>query len=102
MAIKKREPVDQARIEAFGAAADTPPEAPSSVLPPAKTPATVPPSAAGGWPADLPRTFLLRWPDPEMRRELEELAAIEDRTLHKTAVRAMRLGIEALRAQHDA
>ncbi|QRY42345.1 hypothetical protein JVX92_15010 (plasmid) [Microbacterium hominis] len=97
MAIKKRASVDPARIEAFGAAADMPPDAPAAD---ARTAAT--PPSDGGWPADLPRTFLLRWPDPELRRELEEVASLEDRTLHKTAVRAMRLGIEALKAQHGA
>lgn len=102
MAIKKREPVDQARIEAFGAAADLPPDAPAVEARPTKTAAAAAPPSDRGWPADLPRTFLLRWPDPELRRELEEVANLEDRTLHKTAVRAMRLGIEALKAQHGA
>jgi len=102
MAIKKREPVDQARIEAFGAAADVPPEVPAANARPPKAPTAATPASDGGWPADLPRTFLLRWPDPELRRELEEVANLEDRTLHKTAVRAMRLGIEALKAQHGA
>ena len=102
MAIRKREPVDHARIEAFGAAADTPPAAPAADVRPVKAPASATPPSDGGWPADLPRTFLLRWPDPELRRDLEEVANLEDRTLHKTAVRAMRLGIVALKAQHGA
>lgn len=102
MAIKKRASVDPARIEAFGDAADIPPNAPAADPRPAKTPTAATPPSGGGWPADLPRTFLLRWPDPELRRELEEVANLEDRTLHKTAVRAMRLGIEALKAQHGA
>lgn len=102
MAIKKRPSVDPARIEAFGAAADMPPDASAVDVRPANTPTAATPPGEGGWPAGLPRTFLLRWPDPQLRRELEEVANLEDRTLHKTAVRAMRLGIEALKAQHGA
>lgn len=110
MAIKKRGPIDQARIEAFGNAADVPSQptpAAAEPTPAAKAPKTVAPRpdkpAAGEWPEDTPKTFLMRWgSDPELPLLLAEVAKLEDRTLQKTALRALRRGLEAIRADHDA
>ncbi|MDF2917993.1 MAG: hypothetical protein K0S70_2210 [Microbacterium sp.] len=105
MAIKKRGPIDQARIEAFGDAADTPSQ--PDPAPAAKAPRTVAPRpdkpTAGEWPEGTPKTFLVRWgSDPELPPLLAEVAALEDRTMQKTALRALRRGLEAIRAEHDA
>ncbi|MGZ0069707.1 hypothetical protein [Microbacterium arborescens] len=110
MAIKKRAPIDQAAIEAFGNAADAPrQQAPAAVepAPAAKAPKTVAPRpdkpTAGEWPEGTPKTFLLRWgSEPELPPLLAEVAALEDRTMQKTALRALRRGLEAIRAEHDA
>lgn len=101
MAIKKREPIDQARLEAFAAAADTPALQPATATPRpvAAKPAASPESS--GWPSGVPRTFLLRWSAPDMPQELAEIAALEDRSQHKIALKAMRLGLEALRAERS-
>ena len=102
MAIKKRGPIDQARLEEFAAGADTPAVQPAPVASPrpvAPTPAAAP--EASGWPAGVPRTFLLRWNAPDMPQELAEIAALEDRSQHKIALKAMRLGLEALRADRS-
>ena len=86
MAIKKREPIDQARLEAFAAGADTPAVQPATVTPRpvAATPAASP--EPSGWPAGVPRTFLLRWNAPDMPQELAEIAALEDRSQHKLSL----------------
>ncbi|WHE37790.1 hypothetical protein [Microbacterium sp. BDGP8] len=108
MAIKKRAPIDQARIEAFGNAADAPAQsAPAAAEPAAKTPKTAAPRpdkpASGEWPEGTPKTFLVRWgSDPDLPPLLAEVAALEDRTMQKTALRALRRGLEAIRAEHDA
>lgn len=100
MGIKKRAQPDQARIEAFGAAADdpatpTPAAAPTAV--PAKTTAVAAP-----WPVDVPKSMLIRWPDAALAIELAQVAALEDRSQHKTALRALQRGLEILRAEHNA
>lgn len=110
MAIKKRGPIDQARIEAFGNAADAPRQAAAAApepTPAAKAPKTVAARpdepTAGEWPEDTPKTFLLRWgSDPELPPLLAEVAKLEDRTMQKTALRALRRGLEAIRSDHDA
>ncbi len=38
---------------------------------------------------------------PDMPQELAEIAALEDRSQHKIALKAMRLGLEALRTEHS-
>lgn len=121
MAIKKRPPVDLARIEAFGAAADAPAARPAAAPAPATpepaTPRTVPakraprqtpaPSAAraepkpGEWPEDLARSILIRYSAPSLAIDLAEVARLEQRSQHKTALRALERGLEALRADHD-
>ena len=106
MAIKKRPPVDQARIEAFGAAAEQPAGSPQPGTSRTSTVKRQPASrttrkeTAGEWPADVPKTFLIRWSDPALATELAEVSALEDRSQHKTALRALQRGLEALRAEH--
>jgi len=100
MAIKKRPQPDQARIEAFGAAADepvTPTPAPAATAAPTRAAAP-----AGEWPADVPKSMLIRWPDAALATELAQVAALEDRSQHKTALRALQRGLEILRAEHNA
>ncbi|MCK3769160.1 hypothetical protein MZK47_05705 [Microbacterium aerolatum] len=104
MAIKKRPPVDPAAIEAFGAAADVPqaaatptpeaaPEHPREVERAKKV-------AQGEWPEGLAKTLLIRWPDANLALELADVAKLEDRSQHKTALRALQRGLEVLRAEH--
>ncbi|MDZ4234673.1 hypothetical protein [Microbacterium sp. 1P10AE] len=103
MAIKKRPQADPAAIEAFGAAADTPPEAPSPVASAPTPPRQVAPARStqpGEWPADVAKTLLIRWPDATLPSELAEVAGLEDRSQHKTALRALQRGLEVLRAEH--
>ena len=105
MAIKKRPQADPAAIEAFGAAADTPAEAQAPVAavptPPRET-APARTAAPGEWPADVAKTLLIRWPDATLPAELAEVAGLEDRSQHKTALRALQRGLEVLRAEHRA
>ncbi|PPF31239.1 hypothetical protein C5C10_14555 [Rathayibacter sp. AY1A3] len=114
MAIKKRPAVDPAAIERFGDAADAPPAPAAQAATTATTPLAVAKSAgraagtakrpvesAGEWPSGLGRTLLVRWPDPALAKELAEVAALEDRSQHKTALRALQRGLEALRADHQ-
>lgn len=101
MAIKKRTPVDQARIEAFGAAADAPTEnATLAADPPPAVPTTPSKPAVGEWPADVAKTLLIRWPDANLALELAQVSALEDRSQHKTAIRALQRGLDVLRAEH--
>jgi hypothetical protein len=105
MAIKKRPQVDpetEAKIEAFGAAAENP--APTPAPAPAAAPArtTRAASAAARKPAertgDVAKTFLVRWPDDELPLLLAEVSALEDRSQHAVALRALRRGLEAMKA----
>lgn len=102
MAIKKRAQAEQAAIEAFGAAADTPGESAPTVPEPAPQHAATPAPKrlAGEWPANVPKSLLIRWPDARLPVELAEVAALEDRSQHKTALRALQRGLEVLRAEH--
>ncbi|RLK46429.1 hypothetical protein [Microbacterium telephonicum] len=105
MAIKKRTPVDPAKIEAFGAAADAPTQeveapAPAPKAQPASRPAPRA-TSAGEWPEGTSKTFLLRWSkNPELPALLAEVAELEDRTQQKTALRALQRGLEVIRAEH--
>lgn len=102
MAIKKRPQADPAAIEAFGAAADTPPDLPAPHAPAPASRATAPARGArpGQWPADVAKTLLIRWPDANLATELAHVAELEDRSQHKTALRALQRGLEVLRAEH--
>lgn len=127
MAIKRRErpALDSAAIDSFGEAADTPPErqTPSrtaaAALPSApatdasaSSPQTpLPPSIgrqpkaatvrANDWPDDLSKTFLLRYPDPAIPKEIAELAELIGRNKHQTTLLALRRGIDALRREAE-
>lgn len=104
MAIKKRTPAESAAIEAFGEAADTPPASLSRPRPATQgRAALIAPrrgSSAAEWPEGVSKTLLIRYPDAQLAIELAEVAALEDRSQHKTAVRALQRGLEILRAEH--
>lgn len=102
MAIKKRPQADSAAIEAFGAAADAPTEPPKPPAVPDRSPAPVSNAQPGEWPADVAKTLLIRWPDAALPTELAAVAALEDRSQHKTALRALQRGLDVLRAEHRA
>lgn len=109
MAIKRRptpDPATEAAIEAFGDAAERPtettserPAAAKSVaagrIPKKTAAAAVTPAAE--WPTDVARTLLIRYPDLEMPALLTEVARLEERSQHSTAVRALRRGLEVLK-----
>lgn len=123
MAIKRRErpAVDSAAIDEFGDAADAPIEeqapAPGSVeaatidLKQAhvksmallrsvkRTDAVI--AGPGTWPEDLAKSFLLRYPDPSIPLEIEQLQEILGRSKHQTIILALRRGIDALRAETE-
>jgi hypothetical protein len=103
MAIKKRPQVDpetEAKIEAFGAAAESP--APTPAAAPARTTPARTPRTAARKPAErsgeIAKTFLVRWPDDELPLLLAEVSALEDRSQHAVALRALRRGLEAMKA----
>lgn len=54
---------------------------------------------AKGWPAGLAKTLLIRWPNPTLPAELNELATTVDRSQHKTALIALELGLQVLKEQ---
>ena len=112
MAFKKRgetDPEKEAAIEAFGDAAERPSEtepARGTGLPAAKaatrtrTPKKTPPPAAtpaAEWPEDIAKTLLIRYPDLELPTLLAEVARLEERSQHATAVRALRRGLEGMK-----
>lgn len=113
MAIKKRTQQErdrEARIEAFGAAAE------SRSNEPAPTPATEavasaaapttapsgdrPPTPSAGESRTWPKNALVRYPNDELPKLLAEVAALEERTHHATTLRALRRGLEVLRDEH--
>lgn len=112
MAFKKRSESDlekEAAIEAFGDAAERPSvtkPARSSSAPatkpatPTRTPKKVPAPAvtpAAEWPEDIAKTLLIRYPDLELPALLAEVARLEERSQHATAVRALRRGLESMK-----
>lgn len=94
MAIKKRpSPADRAAdIEAFGNAA-LESDSFSRETPISATPSV--PRAANGS-SSVSRQLLVRFPDQDMPRALEELAARDDRSKHYMALAALRIGIAHL------
>lgn len=100
MAIKKRLPVDparEARIEAFGAAAEEPADRVSDPTPVAPTHdrASRPRPAARGK-ADL-KPMLIRFERWE-HELLKEVAELEGRSMHSMAKRALIPALEAIRS----
>lgn len=114
MAIKPRRPQPTAEeIEAFGAAADAAQKPPTTEAPTAPTPSrggdaptpaapvarTVPAATRGQWPVGLARTLTIRYPDPVIPQLLAELAELDDRSQHNTALRALRRGLDELKRE---
>lgn len=106
MAIKKRPQVDpetEAKIEAFGAAAESPAAAPAPAparTAPAKTRRTAARKSAERS-GDIAKTFLIRWPDDELPLLLAEVSVLDDRSQHAVALRALRRGLEAMKTDAD-
>ena len=103
MAIRKRPPVDpatEAKIEAFGAAAESaaasplPPPAEAAAARAAGTATRKPVERAG----EVAKTFLVRWPDDELPLLLAEVSALEERSQHAVVLRALRRGLDAMKA----
>lgn len=98
MAIRKRpsgRKADEAAIEAFASAA----ESDNSVEEPwplHQQPARRGRVPSSGWPDNVARSLLVRYPDPELPALLAEVAALEERSNNATAVRALRRGLEVL------
>jgi hypothetical protein len=107
MAIKKRTQQErdrEARIEAFGAAAEANSKEPTPVAQPV-APAAAPsadraPAPAAGEPRSWPKNALIRYPNEDLPKLLAEVAALEERTHHATTLRALRRGLEVLRDEH--
>ncbi len=111
MAIKTRKPIDPAAVEAFGAAADppapvaAPPATRSSPEPSVPTSARARPAAPvddapATWPRGVARTITLRYADPTLPQLLAEIAALDERSQHKVALRALRRGLDELKREH--
>jgi hypothetical protein len=105
MAIKKRTQQErdrEARIEAFGAAAEMPAEAPTPPVTPAPARSSDRrPSARMAEETRLPKTALIKYPDEELPRLLAEVAAGEERSHHATTIRALRRGLEIMKSELD-
>lgn len=107
MAIKRRtDPATEAAIEAFGAGAEAPtapavaPEAPAAK--PARAAATRPAAKKpAARPEDVAKTFLIRYPDESLPLLLAEVAQIEDRSQHAVVLRALRRGLDAMKADAE-
>jgi hypothetical protein len=110
MAIKKRTQQErdrEARIEAFGAAAEArsneaaPAAAPAApVAPAAATSGDRQPAPVAGEQRAWPKNALIRYPNEDLPKLLAEVAALEERTHHATTLRALRRGLEVLRDEH--
>jgi hypothetical protein len=109
MAIKKRTQQErdrEARIEAFGAAAEprgseaVVASVPEPVVQEATPSGDRQPAPTAGEPRTWPKNALIRYPNDELPRLLAEVAALEERTHHATTLRALRRGLEILREEH--
>jgi len=109
MAIKKRTQQErdrEARIEAFGAAAEARSNEPAPALAPEPAaPSAAPsgdrqPAPAVGEQRPWPKNALIRYPNEDLPKLLAEVAALEERTHHATTLRALRRGLEVLRDEH--
>jgi len=124
MAIKRREhrpAVDSAAIDSFGDAADAPAEDQTPAQPDVaeawlnlqqshvnsmalrRTVKRADAVIAGpvSWPEDLAKSFLLRYPDPSIPLEIEQLQDVLGRSKHQTILLALRRGLDALRAEAE-
>jgi hypothetical protein len=106
MAIKKRTQQErdrEARIEAFGAAAEVstePTPVAQAAVPAAALSGDRQPASAAGESRSWPKNALIRYPNEELPKLLAEVAALEERTHHATTLRALRRGLEVLREEH--
>lgn len=103
MAIKKRTPVEQRALEeAFAHGADEPHEStPAASQPPVPT---VAPRANDAEPQSdkaVSRKLLLRFPDDDMPRLIEKLAAADGRSKHNLTLRALARGLQALQEENS-
>lgn len=101
MAIKKRTPVEQRALEeAFARGADEPHERttaePTRPLVAAPQPDDVEPRSD----KTVSRKLLLRFPDDDMPRLIEKLAAADGRSKHNLTLRALARGLQALQEEH--
>lgn len=103
VAIKRRtDPATEAKIEAFGAGAEAvlaraepilvPTESAKSSTPRPSTQKTISRTE------EVAKTFLIRYPDESLPRLLAEVAQLDDRSQHATALRALRRGLDAIKA----
>lgn len=109
MAIKKRTPVESKQldeaIEQFGNAADTivepqpPAPTPKQAVYKPVTKARVRVPAPSRAEEDQAATMLIRWPDASLPTLLAEVSDADERSKHATALRALRRGLEAMRAE---
>lgn len=110
MAIRKRPKASPADIEAFGDAADRPavtnterPEVGEGKrVRPVRVSAPSVRESAGEWPEGVARTMLIRWSDPATAIELADVARMDDRSQHATALRALQRGLQVLKSELQA
>lgn len=104
MAIKKRTPKTEeeraAAIAAFGDGATVQPDAPAEAFVPARTAraSTAPPVTETS--GEVPKTSLVRWADEDLPRSIQRIAAVEDRSFHKTMLQLLRRGVDDYDARH--
>lgn len=107
MAIKRRtDPATEAAIEAFGAGAEPPAAVPAAREPAVAKPArAVASRSAAAKPAlrldNVAKTFLIRYPDESLPLLLAEVAQLEERSQHAVALRALRRGLDAMKADAE-
>lgn len=97
MAIKKRAPKTEeeraAAIAAFGDGATVQPAAQTAAPAPAPARASPTRSAAESI-SEVPKTSLVRWADEDLPRAIQQIAAAEDRSFHKTMLQLLRRGVD--------
>ena len=102
MAIKKRTPVEQRALEeAFAHGADEPHERTTAASKP-PAPAVAPQLNDAEPQPDkvVSRKLLLRFPDDDMPRLIEKLAAADGRSKHNLTLRALARGLQVLQEEN--
>ena len=102
MPIKKRSPKTEeeraAAIAAFVDGATVQPEADAEAGPatPAapRTPRAPARRSTPEPTGDVPATSLVRWADEDLPRDIQRIAAAEDRSFHKTMLQLLRRGVD--------
>lgn len=102
MAIKKRTPVEQRALEeAFAHGADEPHERTTAASkPPVPAVAPQPNDAEPQSDKAVSRKLLLRFPDDDMPRLIEKLAAADGRSKHNLTLRALARGLQVLQEEN--